>query len=117
MVRARRGVGTKGCLSSLLLVAVVVYFGVNAFEVYWRYYQYRDHMQQQIRFASHYSNDQITKRLRSVADSLDLPPDAKDIYVARDGRQISVEAEYDDEIKFPFFVRKVHFNPRADGSY
>ena len=42
----RRGASSIGCLFSLLVLAAVVYFGVNVGEVYWRYYQYRDDMVQ-----------------------------------------------------------------------
>jgi len=73
MVKTRRGTGTLGCLVMLLVGAATVYFGVNVGEVYWRYYQYQDNMEQQVRFATHNTNEQIARRLAAGADSLRLP--------------------------------------------
>ena len=56
MVRRRTGRGSLGCLVMLLILAAVVYFGVNVGEVYWRFYQYQDAMRQEVRFAAHNSN-------------------------------------------------------------
>ena len=44
MVTRRAGASSLGCLVSLLLVAAVGYFGVNAGEVYFRFYQFQDAM-------------------------------------------------------------------------
>ena len=77
MVSPRRGASSLGCLFSLLIFAAVGYFGVNAGESYWRFYQYQDDMRQEVNFAAQRTNDQIIARLRASADSLGLPDDAQ----------------------------------------
>jgi hypothetical protein len=117
MVRPRRGVGSQGCLVSLLLVAVLIYFGVNIGEVYLRFYEYQDAMRQEVRFAAHNSDVIILRRLAAKADSLGLPESAAEVTLQRDGRHIDMESEYYDHVELPLFVREVHFNPHAEGIF
>lgn len=111
----RRGASSLGCLFTLLIVAVVVYFGVNIGEVYWRFYEFQDDMKQEVRFASSSTNDRILLRLKAQADSLDLPDDAHDISIRRTDKQISIEAEYYERLELPMFARDVLFHPHAEG--
>ena len=117
MVRARRGKGSLGCLVMLLIVAAVGYFGVNAGEVYFRFYQYQDAMKQEVRFAAHNSDAVILRHLRAQVDSLGLPEAAGEVNLQREGRHIEVESEYYEHIELPLTVREVHFNPRASGIF
>src|SRR5262245_55838865 len=97
-----------GCLFSLLVTSAIIYFGINAFEVYWKYVEYRDEMRAQVRFSQNTSNEYMLKRLHAVADSLELPEAAHDISIERVNGTITIEAEYDDQIELPFIVRVVH---------
>ena len=115
MVRARRGRSSLGCLISLLLVAAVAYFGVNAGEMYLRYYRFRDAMGQEVRFAGQKSDEAIRRRLAALADSLGLPEAAGRVQVRRDGRRITVSSEYYERIELPLTVREVRFAPHAYG--
>lgn len=117
MVSQRRGRSTLGCLFSLLIVAAVVYFGLNAGEVYFRFYQYQDAMKQEVRFAAHNSDAAILRRLREQADSLGLPEAAGRVTLQRDGRTIEIESEYYENIELPLTVREIRFNPRASGIF
>ena len=111
----RRGASSLGCLFSLLILAAIIYFGVNIGEVYWRNYQYEDDMRQQVRFASHKTNDQITTELRAQADSLGLPEAAGQVTVRRSQTMISVESEYYATLELPLYARDVLFHPHAEG--
>ena len=51
MVSARRGRSTMGCLFILLLLTAAGYFAVNVGEPYFRFYQFQDAMEQEVRFA------------------------------------------------------------------
>lgn len=115
MVTARRGAGKLGCLFSLLIVVTVVYFAVNIGEVYWRYYQFEDAMQQEVRFAGTRTDEVIVRHLRAKADSLGLPEDAGRVRVRRSQRAISISSEYSEHVELPLFVREFRFEPRADG--
>ncbi|MCC6928685.1 MAG: hypothetical protein IT359_06795 [Gemmatimonadaceae bacterium] len=112
---ARRGVGKLGCLFSLLIAVTVVYFGVNIGEVYWRYYQFRDAMQQEVRFARSRSDDDIVRHLRALVDSIGLPDEAGRVRVQRSQRSISIFSEYSEHVELPLFVREFRFRPQADG--
>jgi hypothetical protein len=117
MVNSRRGVSSLGCLFSILIVAAIVYFGVNIGEHYFQFYQYQDAMRQEVRFAQHNNDVQITRHLRERADSLGLPEAAGEVSVQRDGRHIEIESEYYVHIELPLMVREVRFNPHAEGLY
>ena len=117
MVNPRRGSSSLGCLFSLLVLAAVIYFGVNVGEVYFRYYQYKDAMRQEVRFAAHNNDVIIVRHLRDQADSLGLPEAARNVLVQRDGRHIEVEAEYYEHIELPLTVRDVYLNPHAEGIF
>jgi hypothetical protein len=117
MVRSRRGSSSLGCLFALLLLSAAGYFAVNVGEVFFRFYQYQDAMRQEVRFASHNSDQVILRHLRAQADSLGLPEAAGEVTLQRDGRHIEVESEYYEHIELPMYVREVRFNPHAEGIF
>ena len=117
MVRRRDGKGAIGCLLTLLIFAAILYFGVNAGEVYFRFYQYQDAMRQEVRFAAHNSDNQIMRHLHAQADSLGLPEAAGLVSLQRDGRHIDIESDYYEHIELPGMVKEVHFNPHAEGIF
>jgi hypothetical protein len=117
LVTTRRGASSIGCLFGLLILAAVVYFGVNVGEAYWRFYQFRDDMQQAVRFAGNTANDAIVMRLRAAADSLGLPEAASHVTIHRVKGSISIESFYDEPVELPGHVRELHFHPRAEGSF
>ncbi len=117
MVSLRRGAGKIGCLFTLLVAAAVVYFGVKVGEPYWRYYQYKDAMTEQARFAGHFTDDQIKNRLALLADSLGLPADAGAVFVTRKGEHISIRADYVEMLELPGHVREIKFAPSVEYDY
>lgn len=111
MVR-RGGASTLGCLIPLLLVAVVAYFGFPAGEAYFRFYQYKDAMGNEARFASTQTDQHITTRLVALADSMHMPPGAELISIERTTTTITISADYEEVIRLPFNKEKViHFHP------
>lgn len=117
MVTPRRGASTLGCLFAMLVVAAIGYFGVNVGGPFLRYYQFRDAMQQEARFAERKDNAAIITTLRMKADSLDLPTAAQRINVRRTPRMITIWAEYTVTIEFPFVERELTFRPVAERSF
>ena len=79
----RRGASRLGCLLPLLIIAVAAYFAVDFGEAYFRFYQFKDAMGQEARFATTKTDDQITSRLAALADTLQLPPGAELISIQR----------------------------------
>jgi hypothetical protein len=92
-----------------------VYFGVNVALVYWRFLQFQDDMQEEVRIARRRTNDQILVRLRASADSLRLPESARKISIRRTQTMISIESDYYEIVELPMKVREFHFSPRAEG--
>jgi len=117
MVSLRRGRSSLGCLLTLLVFSAIVYFGVKIGEVYWRAYEFKDAMNQEVRFASQITNERMLIHLRAVADSLDLPEQAQAIEITREKGRIVIEAEYVELVELPLLVREFHFSPRAEASY
>jgi hypothetical protein len=114
-VVTRRGRSSLGCLLLLLVVAAALYVGINIGEAYWRFYEFRDAMRQEVRFAKQIPDERIKLHLAALADSLGLPEQATDIAVSRTTSTIAVSAEYAERIEFPFFVRIIRFSPSAQG--
>lgn len=115
MVTARRGAGKLGCLLAILLLVTAGYFGVNIGEVYLRYYEFRDAMQQEVRFARSRSDDDIRRRLAALADSLGLPDEAARVSVRRSANVIRIRSEYVELVELPLFVRAFRMEPSASG--
>jgi hypothetical protein len=117
MVTRRRGASTLGCLFSLLVVVALIYFGVNVGAPYFRYYQFRDAMQQEARFADRKTDAQIVVTLRLKADSLALPARAHTINVRRSPGRIVIWTEYAETIDFPFVTRDIAFRPVVERAF
>jgi hypothetical protein len=83
--------------------------------MYLRYYQFQDAFKQEVRFAAHHTDGEIKTQLRNLADSLQLPDEARSIYVKRKGHHIMIWNEYYYHVELPFFTRDFYFNPQADG--
>ncbi len=114
---ARRGESRLGCLLPLLILATGVYFAIDFGQVYFRAYQFKDAMGSEARFATTLTDDQITRRLAALADSLELPPGAELITIVRSPRTISISSDYDEVIKLPMKKEQViHFHPVAVSS-
>lgn len=108
----RPGVSRLGCLLPLLVLAVASYFAVDFGEAYFHFYQFKDAMRQEARFAGDKTDAQITTRLSALADSLQLPPGAELITIERTPAQISISSDYDEVFRLPLNKEKViHFHP------
>ncbi len=108
----RRGESRIGCLLSLLILAVAAYFALDFGEAYFRFYEFKDAMGQEARFSTDRTDDQITKRLSALADSLQMPPGAELITIERTPTIVTISSDYDEVIKLPMKKEKViHFHP------
>jgi hypothetical protein len=107
----RRGASSLGCLIPILILALGAYVAYGFGEAYFRYYQFKDAMGQEARFAATLTDEQITHRLSALADTLQLPPGAELITISR-GAVITISSDYDEIIRLPFKKeRVVHFHP------
>jgi hypothetical protein len=114
-VVARKGASTLGCLIPLLILAVVIYFAIDFGTAYFRYYQFKDAMRQEARFSYERTDEQITKHLVALADTLELPVGANLITILRSPSNVSISSDYDEVITLPFKQERVlHFHPSGD---
>ena len=110
----RRGETRLGCLLGLLILVIGIYFGIDFGEAYFKYYQFKDAMGQEARFATDKTDDQITTRLAALADTLQLPSGAEAVQIQRSQSVITISSDYDEVIKLPFNKEQVlHFHPMA----
>jgi hypothetical protein len=108
----RPGTSRIGCLLPLLILALAIYFAMDFGEVYFHYYQFKDAMGQEARFAMDKTDAQITTRLSALADSLELPPGAELITVERGPTTITISSDYDEIIRLPLKkLQVIHFHP------
>ena len=110
-----RGAGGLGCVISLALFAVALYYGFHIGEIYLRYYQLLDGMRTQARLASSLNDDVIHRRLVGQADSL-LPGRAPDFKITRGGHpyRITISTEYQEQVDLPLFKHTFVLRPRAE---
>jgi hypothetical protein len=113
VVTRRAGRGRLGCLFVLLLLAAGVYFGLGFGEAYVRYFRYRDAMAQAARFSAVQTDGAIRAHLANVADSLGLPPKAREVTVRRAAGVLTIEADYVEMVQLPGRTRELHFTPRV----
>jgi hypothetical protein len=116
-VVSRRGGTLRGCLMTILLVVFVVYGGLNAGEVWFKYFRYKDAMAQEARFATRKTDEGILRELRAKADSLELPADARAVTIRRFPDGIHMWAEYEDVITVLWLNFDVRFRPQANASF
>lgn len=106
---SRRGSAGMGCLSWLLILAIVVFVGIHVGAPYMRYYRFRDAVDQQVRYATFRSNDAMREQIWAAADSLGLPEEAYHVTVERAPSQIRVFGSYIDTWQLFRYSRPVHF--------
>jgi hypothetical protein len=116
--RGQRGVSSLGCLFSLLVVAIVFYYGIDIGRVYWDYYKLLDQMKVSARFAQTTNDEQILRALRGTVDELGLPDQAKRFVIRRtqSPRMIRIHTEYNVPIELPFTVRILNMKPEVEAS-
>lgn len=105
-----------GCLFSLFLVVALVWVGIDAGEVYLRYYRLKDFVQSQAEVAPALTDSVIRQRLVSYSDTLgpSIGPRRWDIRRSESPRQITIHAQYEDSVVIQVLtLRKVfpvHFD-------
>jgi hypothetical protein len=113
----RRGASTLGCLFTLLILVAIGYFGVNVGKVFYRRYAFQDAMNQEARFASHRTDQEITSHLQALADSLGLPSGAKRIHIRRGERMIFIWSDYFETLELPGFTRDVELTAHVERAF
>ncbi len=113
MVRRSRGASTLGCLFSILMTALVLYYGINIGQVWWRYWEILDRMKSAARFAITQPAPETLRRLQADVEEIGLPAEAKRFQIQRvqGPPSITIKTEYRERIELPFVHRIVIFKP------
>ena len=112
--QARRGASTAGCLLSVVVLMVVLYYGVNFGRVWWRYWEIQDRMKAAARYSQNQSDAQIQTQLRADVRDLGLPPTAASFRIVRVAHppSITISTVYREEIDLPLIKRTLTFQPK-----
>lgn len=124
--RARAGESGKiklGCLFTLLLIAVAVYFGVDYLRIQMKYAKMSDEVKEKAAFAAVIDDQTIRRQLVASADSLGIPLGPREWVIRRtyDPRYITIQGQYIDSfiINVPGVYKVFHFKftPRATSAF
>ncbi|HXC25897.1 MAG TPA: hypothetical protein VNU46_08275 [Gemmatimonadaceae bacterium] len=105
----RRGTSSLGCLVQIALAAGLIYCGIHIGQPYYRYYAFKDSIDQQVRFAASRSDDAIRKDILANVDSLSIPDKARDVQIDRTDHQMHISTWYDDSWTIWHYTRWIHF--------
>ncbi len=117
--RSESGKARIGCLLFLLIIAGGLYFGIQFFEVKYRFYQMQDEVSNDATFAPTLDDAVIRRRLVARADTLGLPLGPKMWTIRRTAspREIFIYSAYDDSvvISLPGWTKvfRFRFEPQA----
>lgn len=118
MVTRRTGRGKIGCLLVLLVLGAGVYFGAEVAEVYFRFYRFRDAINQDIQYGTTRTDDELKRHLIAVADSLGLPDEAtRRLEIRRSANRLVIQTAYTENIDIPFYKREIRFTPSAESRF
>lgn len=112
MVKRTRGTSTTGCLFSMLVLAVVLYYGMNLGRVWWRYWELTDRMKAAALFAINQPVPEILRRLQADVDEIGVPAEAKKFNIQRiQGASITITTTYHETVELPFVHKTLTFKP------
>ena len=108
-----RGATALGCLFSIMIMMVLVYYGIDAGRHYWDFYKFQDEMETSARFASTQTDDQIRVHLRGIAQDLGLPAEAQRITIRRTEHPpvVTIRSQYTIELLLPFTTKSMTLRP------
>lgn len=113
--QVRRGASTGGCLLSIVILVVVLYYGINLGRVWYRYWEIQDRMKVAARYSQNQSNTQILTQLKNDAHDIGLPPGAATFRITRVDHppSITITTEYREDVDLPLFKRTFVFRPKV----
>lgn len=114
-LRDRRGKSRLGCVFTLLLLALGLYYGIPLGSVYYRYWSVKQEIRTQARLAPSIDNATIMRRIRRKAEELGLPNEAKEVSIRRTlrPREITIKTSYEENIELPFFNFTLALTPEV----
>jgi hypothetical protein len=116
MRRVDAGRGYAKTIFTLLVLALVVYAGVQVVPAYINNYQLNDYLRSQTPFwlAQHSSSEMVQKAILAKAQDLNLPISAEQIKVEVTGSRVAVAIDYTVPIDLKLYTWALHFTPGAE---
>jgi len=109
----RRGVSTIGCLASLVVTLVVLYYGINLGRVWWRYWEIRDRMKTAARYGAGQTEEQIRHQLIQEAQEVGVPAEAQRFRINKTDhpQSVTISTVYTETVDLPLLKRSFTFRP------
>ena len=102
-------------LIKLIIAAVVVNAAYRGGSTYLKYYQFKDDTQQMILFGQAEQVGDLAKQILGEAAKRDVPLDADDVMVTREGTRTLAEVSYTENVEiFPRYFYPVSFSFNAE---
>ena len=113
--RGTDGKGRLGCVFTLLLLVIGLYYGVPFGTIYVNYWRFKEEIKTQARLAPSIDNAAIRRRLRLKAEDLGLPEEAKQIVIQRTlrPREIVIKITYEQTVDLPFVHHTFTLTPEV----
>jgi hypothetical protein len=112
----RRGTSGLGCLVTLVIAGIAVYYGINLGRVWWRYWEITDRMKTAARFSDNRTDTQLLAQLRADATEIGLPAEAARFRIQRlrtPTLMIVISTSYRETVNLPLLHRSFEFKPEV----
>jgi hypothetical protein len=86
-------------LIKLIIAALIVHATWRAGPVYFRYYQFKDGVQQTAQFSGTRSENELHNRVLELARELQVPLEADRLRVRRQDNRTLIDATYDERLE------------------
>lgn len=81
-------------LIKLLLLAVVVNAGIKTVPSFWKYYKFRDAVEETAKYSSRRTKEEVASRVLQIAARMDVPLDPAALQVTKRNASTRVVASY-----------------------
>ena len=102
-------------LIKLIVAAIVLHATWRAGTAYWRYYQFKDGLQQTAQFSGNRSENELQNRAYELAKEYQIPIGPDHISVRRVENHTLIDASYEERIElFPRYYYPYQFKVNVD---
>jgi len=99
----------------LVIAALIVHATWRAGNVYLRYYQFKDNIQQAAQFSSRRSESELHERVMTLAQQFEIPITPEAVHVKHTDNHTLVDATYTERIELlPRYFYPWEFKVRVD---
>ena len=116
-----RGIGKITFLVFATLIGSVVFYGFNVFPFYYNYFELQNQMDQVVRVASTYNDQELREKLNYHIKHMGLPVETQDLKLFRQDGVIKVSLQWDEVFHITwrdkdYEIQDFHFHAHAEGS-